>query len=144
MAASYDHDFYSWAMEQAALLRSGRLAQVDIDHIAEEIETLGRSEAAALRSSYRVLLGHLLKWRYQSQRRSESWRQTIARERINIDEHLDDSPGLKPRCAELFEKAYGLARREAAAETGMPLNVFPKECPFPMDEAVSDDFWPEP
>lgn len=143
MAASYERDFYTWAMEQAALLRAGRLAHADIDHIAEEIETLGRSEAAALRSSYRVLLLHLLKWRWQAERRDQSWRVSIARERVNIDAHLDDNSGLKSRQAELFDKAYALARREAAAETGLAIATFPVTCPFTLEDATRDDYWPD-
>lgn len=144
MGARYERDFYSWAMEQAALVRAGRFDQLDLANIAEELETMGRSEAVALKSSYRVLLTHLLKWQHQPALRSKSWRDTIGRERINISEHLEENPGLKSRQAELFAKAYQAARREAALETGLPLAAFPPACPYAVEQAVSDDFWPEP
>ena len=133
MGSLYDTDFYSWAMEQAALVRAGKLDRVDLEHVAEELETLGRSEASALKSSYRLILMHLLKWRYQPDKRSESWRKTILRERINLEENLEENPGLKPKQTELFFKAYDLARKDAAIETGLPLSTFPAQPPFDLE-----------
>ena len=112
----YERDFLGWAERQAALARAGRADLLDLDHIAEELEGLSRSEQATLRSSYRVLLLHLLKWRYQPERRSDSWANTIGRERDNVEVQLEDSPGLKPRREALFARAYRLARREAARD----------------------------
>lgn len=142
--ATYDGDFYGWALEQAAHLRAGRLDRLDVENIAEELEGLARSEARELRSRYAVLLAHLLKWRYEPGRQSASWSATIRRERHHIPEHLAENPGLKPRRAELFAKAYQDARHDAAVETGLDLRTFPPECPFTLDEALDEAFWPEP
>jgi hypothetical protein len=141
MGAVYERDFYSWAMEQAALLRGGALDRVDLEHIAEELESLGRSEASALKSCYRLILMHLLKWQFQPEKRSNSWRKTVMREKLNLAEVLEENPGLKPRRAELFTKAYDLARKDAAIETDLPLSTFPETCPFDIEQ-VSGDFWP--
>ena len=138
----YEDDFYGWTERQAALLRSGRLDLIDMDNLAEEIETLGRSEASALRSSYRLIAMHLLKLMVQPGKATPSWTTTIVRERLNVEQEYDDSPGLKPRRAELFAKAYAAARREAAAETGLPLGRFPVDPPFTVDDAEAEDFWP--
>jgi hypothetical protein len=113
--ATYEGDFYGWALEQAAHLRAGRLDQLDSENIAEELDGLARSEARELRSRYAVLLAHLLKWRFEPERRSVSWSATIRRERREIAEHLAENPGLKPRRAELFAKAYLTARDNASA-----------------------------
>ena len=138
----YGTDFYGWTQRQAGLLRAGRLDRADIVNIAEEIESLGRSQASALRSAYRSIAIHLLKMMLQPEKASPSWTVTVVRERLNVEQDYDDSPGLKPRRSELFAKAYTAARREAAAETGLPLGRFPVDPPFTVDEAEAEDFWP--
>lgn len=138
----HDTDFYGWTQRQAELLRAGRLDGADIANIAEEIEGLGRSQASALRSAYRLIAMHLLKLMVQPGKATPSWTTTIVRERLNVEQEVDDSPGLKPRRAELFAKAYAAARREAAAETGLPLGRFPVDPPFTVDEVEAEDFWP--
>lgn len=139
----YATDFYTWTQEQAAHLRSGRLSCADIGNIAEEIETLGRSEASALRSAYRLIAMHLLKTMVQPDKTTPSWGLTIGRERLNVEQILDENPGLKPKRSELFLKAYGAARREAALETGLPLGRFPASPPFTVDEVESDGSVPD-
>lgn len=142
-ASLYERDFYSWTLQQAALVRAGRLAEVDALNLAEEIETLGRSEASALRSSYRLILMHLLKWLGQSAKRTKSWRATIARERVNAARCLRDNPGLKPRRQALLDEAFEDARREASGETGLDIGRFPATCPWTLDQVEDDAFWPE-
>ena len=93
--ALYERDFYAWANEQAALLRAGKLDRADIDNIAEEIESMGRSEKRTLVSRMSVLLLHLLKWRYQPAFRGTSWRLTIMEQRYRLADHLRDNPSLK-------------------------------------------------
>lgn len=140
----YERDFYTWALEQAAHLRAGRLAELDLENLAEEIEGLARAEARELRSRYATLLMHLLKWEFQPERRSTSWAGTIARERVEIEEHLDDNPGLKPHQSELFAKAYRSARAGAAAETKLPSSRLPAACPYTLEQAMDEAFWPGP
>jgi Domain of unknown function DUF29 len=139
----YERDFYSWAMQQAALLRERRFDELDLENVTEEIEGLGRSEAKELKSSFRVLLTHLLEWQYQPRRRSKSWRDTIGRERDNIPEILTENPGLKSRRAELLAEAYRLARKDAMRESGLRLDRFPAECPYTLDQALDEAFWPD-
>ena len=140
--ASYDEDGYSWAMEQAALLRARRLDQIDVENIAEEIESLGKSFANELRSRYGTLVMHLLKWQFQPEKRSNSWIGTIRRERREIDRHLRLNPGLKSRRDELFANSYAVARDGAMAETDLPDATFPAACPYALDQVVDPEFWP--
>jgi hypothetical protein len=142
-ATLYDTDFYAWANEQAALLRSGRLSELDIENIAEEIESMGRSERRELVNRLTVLFVHLLKWRYQPTYRGRSWRLTIEQQRIKLGEHLKENPSLKSQLTELMSHAYRLARIDAAQETGLDRDSFPDPCPFTFDEAMNPDFWPD-
>ena len=114
----YDSDFFAWSRQQAELLRAGKLAQADIEHIAEEIDSMGRAEKRELISRLSVLLLHLLKWRYQPERQSPSWEASIRVQRNRIGDHLDDNPSLKPLLPLALASAYRDAALEAVAETG--------------------------
>jgi uncharacterized protein DUF29 len=87
----YDHDFYAWSTEQAGLLRAGRLAEADIEHIAGEIESMGRSEKRELVNRLTVPLLHLLKWQFQPGLRGNSWRLSIEEQRYRLEDHLNDN-----------------------------------------------------
>src|ERR1700676_1028911 len=93
--STYDRDFYAWANEQAALLRAGKLAQADLAHIAEEIESMGKTEKRELVSRLTVLLLHLLKWRFQPELRGTSWRLSVEEQWLQVASHLADNPSLK-------------------------------------------------
>ena len=138
----YDQDFFGWATRQADLLRRGRFAEADLANIVEEIETLGRSEKRELESAYRLICLHLLKLMFQPSHTTRSWLNTIVRERNTAERVLDDSPSLKPRRGALLRAAYRQARKEAAAETGLPLSIFPDAPPFTLDQVAADDFLP--
>lgn len=143
-AVDYEKDFYAWTVEQGRLLRSGELSAIDIVNIAEEIESLGRSDRRELRRRFTVLLTHLLKWHYQSGARSTSWSGTIREQQRQIELVLDDSPSLRPFVAGALIEAYGDAREDAVEETALAKIAFPTECPFTLDEVLSRSFLPEP
>jgi hypothetical protein len=138
----YDRDFYAWSREQAELLRAGKLAQADIEHIAEEIDSMGRTEKRELISRLSVLLLHLLKWRYQPEKRGPSWEASIRVQRYDIGDHLDDNPSLKPLLPQALASAYRRASLEAVAETGLPGSTSPELCPWTVDEVLNAGFWP--
>jgi len=138
----YERDFYAWTHEQAALLRDGRLAQADIANIAEEIESMGRSEKRELISRLTVLLLHLLKWQFQPSLRGTSWRATIQVQRISLDSHLADNPSLKSVLPAAIAQAYRIARIEAEKETGLSAEEFPALAPWDFDKVMNEDFWP--
>ena len=140
---NYNQDFYSWTQEQAALLRAGRLNDLDIENLIEEVETMGRSEKRALESRLTVLLVHLLKWKYQPDRHGRSWTLTIVGQRIKLDRVLKDNPGLKPQLSDLLTNAYRLAKVEAEKETGLNSDVFESDCPWSFEQITDDDFFPD-
>ena len=140
----YERDFYAWANEQAALLRAGRLSEADIDHIAEEIESMGKTEKRELISRLEVLLMHLLKWQFQPERRGKSWTNTIRVQRNRLNSHLADNPSLKPQIPASMQAAYVNARIEAAEETALDETVFPDACVWLFEQVVDSDFWPNP
>lgn len=139
----YDRDFYAWANEQAALLRAGKFTQADIEHIAEEIESMGKTEKRELISRLTVLLTHLLKWQYQPVRRGASWEVTISTQRRALDRHLKDNPSLRSKLDEAITDAYLDARGAAYAETALPKATFPPECPWSFEQMMDESFWPD-
>lgn len=138
-----DRDFYAWANEQAALLRAGKFAQADLEHIAEEIESMGKGEKRELVSRLTVLLLHLLKWRFLPELRSTSWRLTVEEQRLQVDSHLADNPSLKALLATAVADSYRLAMIGARRETGLSAATFPTHCPWSFDQMMGDEFWPE-
>lgn len=139
----YERDFYLWTEVIANLLQEGRFEEVDIGSLIEEIESMGRSEKRELKSRLVVLLMHLLKWKYQPGKRSESWRSTISEQRICLEALLEDSPSLKQYLLDNFESCYDKARAKAADETGIRMDIFPISLPFTKEETLSSNYLPE-
>ncbi|MFH0821681.1 MAG: DUF29 domain-containing protein [Pseudomonadota bacterium] len=137
---SYDEDYHAWARQNAELIRQGRLSEVDVEHVAEELDNMGKSQKRELVSRLSVLLAHLLKWQYQPDRRSGSWVGTIVTQRAEIVLLLDESPSLMHDIHASIGKGYKIARERAAGETGIPANAFPESCPYTLDEMVTEEF----
>ncbi len=138
----YDRDFFAWSRQQAELLRAGELGQADIEHIAEEIDSMGRAEKRELVSRLSVLLLHLLKWQHQPDKRGPSWEASIRVQRNRLADHLDDNPSLKPLLPQALASAYRDAALEAVAETGLVGSTFPETCPWTVEQALDGGFWP--
>jgi len=140
----YEQDFYAWSIQQATLIRSGRWAELDIDHLAEELEGMARSEKRELVNRLVILLAHLLKWQHQVNQRSASWRGTIREQRKRIRKLLKDNPSLKTETimAEAIIDGYDLAITEAAIETMLEETIFPAECPYSLAELLDENFYP--
>ena len=141
--ADYNKDFYAWLMKNADLLRQHKFNEVDIEHVAEELESMGKSEKRELTNRLTVLLAHLLKWKYQPALRSRSCKNTILTQRIDILELLEDSPSLHYELGERIAIAYEKARLSAEDETGIDKNEFPDNCPFTFEQLLKKDFLPE-
>lgn len=143
----YEADFHAWCLEQSARLRErqrvGANDGLDYDNLAEEIESLARSDRKAIRSHAQVLLMHLLKWRYQPDKRSLSWRRSIAQARDEIEEQIIDSPSLKSYPSSIVDTVYLKAVRDATVETGLPEGAFPAVCPFSHNEVFDHAFLPD-
>lgn len=140
--ANYETDFYLWTQQQAALLRQGRFTQMDAVNLAEEIESMGKSGQRAVESFLRNITMHLLKWKYQPERRGNSWRLTIRDGRYQIAKRLRESPSLTPKIADMILEEYPMARDYAADETDLPLSTFPEQCPFTIEQ-ITGDYWPD-
>lgn len=140
---AYEKDVVAWATEQAALLRAGNFSDLDVEHIAEEIEDVGKSEQRELASRMAVLLAHLLKWNYQPDRRGASWQRTITAQRKEILYGLAETPSLKTKLndAAWLDMIWAKALAQATVETG--LDVFPESNPWRMDSILMLDFYPE-
>jgi hypothetical protein len=141
--ADIEDDFYAWCFEQAELLRQKRFAEADLPNIIEEVEDLGSEQRRALRSSYRLVISHLLKWQFQPELRTRSWEGTIARERNNIGDRETGNKTLRNEARTLVEEAYRGAVLEASKETGLPRNTFPFDCPYSVDQLRDPDWMPE-
>lgn len=142
MSATYTADFNLWIQRTAQLLRERRWHEIDLEHLIEEIEDLGKSERRGIASQLTRLLLHLLKWQYQPQRRSDSWLDSITDARTQINLALEDSPSLQNYPAEAIGQSYQRARRQAAKQTGMPLSVFPEECLYSLELVLQEDWLP--
>ena len=139
----YETDFYAWTQQQARLLRERRWVDLDLENVAEEIETLGRSDKRQIENRLEILIAHLLKWKYQPGRRSASWTSTITQQRLRIKGLLKESPSLKRYRGKVFLDQYLGARLEASKDTGIAFDLFPEECPFTIEEVLNVDFFPE-
>jgi hypothetical protein len=144
MSVTYEKDIVAWANEQAAFIRAGRFDLLDLEHLAEEIEDVGKSEQRELASRMVVLLAHLLKWQYQPARRGSSWARTIKVQRTQVIRCLKKTPSLKTSLQDQdwWDSAWDDAITQATAETGIELTVFPESCPWTSDEIQSLEFFP--
>lgn len=142
-AEIYDHDYYAWAVKNAQLMRQGKISEIDSEHIAEELESMGNCNRRELLSRLAVLFTHLLKWQFQPVRRDNSWKITLLNQRDDIEDLLEQSPSLLNEIESKIGKAYSRARRDASIETGMAESAFPEGCPFTIKQALDRGFWPE-
>jgi hypothetical protein len=141
--ARYDRDLYTWAVEQAALLRAGKIAEADARNIAEELDDVGNEQYDKLESALRLILLHLLKWDHQPERRSRSWYGSISVQRRHVLKVLRKNPGLKSLVDEALSEAYELARIEAAVQTSREIEAFPADCPYSWSEIMERPIgWP--
>jgi hypothetical protein len=138
----YETDFYAWTQEQASLLRKHQWNQLDLLNLIEEIESLGKQQRQELRNRLSVLIGHLLKWEYQSSMRSRSWLATIRVQRRDTLRLLKDNPSLKSYLEEVLAEAYENGRDLAMGETDLPEQTFPVECPYSLTEILDNSFYP--
>jgi hypothetical protein len=138
----YDRDFLEWTRCNAALLRAGRFREADIEHIAEELDDMGRSEQRELESRLQILLKHLLKWQVQPERRGRSWEATIRVQRLEIDRLQRRMPSLRNLLAEGIGEVYPAAVIKASLETRLPESSFPKTCPFTVEQILDEGYFP--
>ncbi len=143
LASEYEHDFYLWLCHNVELLRQGKISDIDTENIAEELDGMSKSQHRELISRLKILLEHLLKWQFQPEYRSGSWKRTIVEQRDQIEELLETSPSLKYQFDDRIPKVYKKAVEYASAETGIPESDFPKASPYSLEQALDKDFYPD-
>jgi Domain of unknown function DUF29 len=143
LTSSYDTDYVAWVEQTLVRLKAGDFDRVDWPNLLEEIEDMSRRQKDALESNLIVLMLHLLKWQYQSEMRSGSWKGSIREHRRRINKALQTSPSLRPYLLTIVDECYGEARLQAADETGLSVELFPGICGYPIGQALTDDWLPE-
>jgi len=138
----YQQDYLQWLEGTIANLQHQNYDQVEWEYLIEEMQDMGRSERRSLESNLIVVLLHLLKWQYQPDRRSGSWEGSILEHRRRLHKALEDSPSLQPYLQNILAESYTAARKQARAETELPLEIFPIACPYSLPELLRDDFLP--
>lgn len=146
MRTSYETDVVAWASEQAGFVRAGRFDLLDLEHIAEEIEDVGKSEQRELASRMTVLLAHLLKWQFQPARRSKSWKYTLTTQRKEVAYVLGEAPSLRTKFNDQrwLEIVWAKAKSLAESETGLDVDTFPETCTWAIETEVLDEGWLPP
>ena len=142
--AGYAEDFVLWSERQAALIRAGRFELVDRENVAEEIEAMASRARRELGTRLKIVVAHLLKWQFQPQKRSGSWRTTITDQRDEIEQLLDENPSLRREVETVVRKRYRVARMNAAGETGLALKSLPARCPYAAQQILDETFFPGP
>ncbi len=141
-ATIYETDFYLWTQQQADLLRQGELSELDTAHLIEEIEDMGASHRHAIESYLANILLHLLKWKYQPERRGASWEGSIENSRHRIGRLLKSNPSLKLKLLDMAIEEYPFSRKSASRETSLPITMFPDQCEFSIEQ-ITGDYWPD-
>lgn len=134
----YDRDFYGWIQAQITALDDRQWQNLDVVHLIEELDALGKQQQRELCHRLGILLGHLLKWQYQPQRRSRSWLATIRVQRRDIGRLLAESPSLQAYWPQAVAIAYENGRDLAMGETNLPATTFPATCPYGLQPGLSD------
>jgi hypothetical protein len=151
LKTEYERDFDAWLYQHVQLLKQGRLAELDVEHLIEELEDLSKDRKSERVSRFIVLIAHLLKWQFQFRQlatqwqefEGKSWRKTIIEQRLQIGYKLEDNPSFKRYLPEAVAKAYPKAVAYAVEETGMNPSLFPVECPFTLSQLLDKSFYPE-
>jgi len=138
----YDQDFYSWIYKNIDLLKQRKFSEIDVDILIDELESMAKYEKRELSNYFMVLIAYLLKWQFQPEQRSGSWQGSIDEQRVKIVKQLEESPSLKNQLIEGIKAAFPDALKLAIKETKLPSKMFPKECPYSMEQLLDEDFYP--
>ncbi|NEP58548.1 MAG: DUF29 domain-containing protein [Symploca sp. SIO2G7] len=139
----YEQDYNLWLEKTIQQLQVRRFTELDLPNLIEELEGMSRREKRAIYSNLKIILMHLLKYRYQPAKRSNSWRSTIREHRQRLKRAFQDSPSLQSYCQEIFPECYQDARELAADETGLVQEAFPTESPFSIEDTLAGEYLPE-
>jgi hypothetical protein len=140
----YERDFLAWTEDQAVALRTRQVSDLDWSNLLEEVESMGASQRRELENRLTILLMHLMKWVWQPEKRSTSWKLTIQGQRRELLRLIKQSPSLKPLVSNVLDEVWSDARDDAEVETGLPSQAFPESCPWDVsDQVLNKTWWPE-
>lgn len=139
----YEQDFHQWLEITANLLKENKFNDLDLDNLIIEIEAMGKNNQRELTSRLIILIMHLLKWKYQPEKKSTSWLSTINEQRLQLELLLEQNPSLKNKIPNIIDSSYSKARKMAHRETNLSLTIFPEDNPFNLQDILDDDFFPE-
>jgi len=143
LVSQHDLDFYLWTQQTAQVLRSGNFSQIELDDLIEEVEDMGNSQKDALESNLIRVIQHLLKWKYQPEKRSNSWKASITEHSLRLNRAFKKSPSLRRYFDQVLDECYSDARLIISRETGLDLSAFPPQCPFNSEDILDPQYLPE-
>jgi len=138
----YEQDLFAWTQQQVNLLTHQRWHELDVENLIDELEGMATRDQREMTNRLIILIAHLLKWEFQPDHQSGSWRGSIQEERLQLNGLLEDSPSLHQQFIESLEKAYPQAVKLASKETELPTTKFPNECPYELAQLLDEDFLP--
>jgi len=138
----YEQDLFAWTQQQVNLLTHQRWHELDVENLIDELEGMARRDRREMINRLIILIAHLLKWEFQPDHQSGSWRGSIQEQRLQPNGLLEDSPSLHQQFIESLEKAYPQAIKLASKETELPTTKFPNECPYELAQVLDEDFLP--
>jgi len=138
----YEQDLFAWTQQQVNLLTHQRWHELDVENLIDELEGMARRDRREMINRLIILIAHLLKWEFQPDHQSGSWRGSIQEQRLQLNGLLEDSPSLHQQFIESLEKAYPQAVKLASKETELPTTKFPNECPYELAQLSDEDFLP--
>ena len=138
----YEQDLFAWTQQQVNLLTHQRWHELDVENLIDELEGMARRDRREMINRLIILIAHLLKWEFQPDHQSGSWRGSIQEQRLQLNGLLEDSPSLHQQFIESLEKAYPQAIKLASKKTELPTTKFPNECPYELAQLLDEDFQP--
>ena len=138
----YEQDLFAWTQQQVNLLTHQRWHELDVENLIDELEGMARRDRREMTNRLIILIAHLLKWEFEPDHQSGSWRGSIQEQRLQLNGLLEDSPSLHQQFIESLEKAYPQAVKLASKETELPTTKFPNECPYELAQLLDEDFLP--
>jgi len=138
----YEYDFNEWIVQQIALLKQGRTNEIDAIHLITELEEMGKSNLRELENRFIILIAHLLKWQFQPNQQSSSWRGSINEQRLQLSRLLRKTPSLKPEVIHAVTEVYQDALELAIDDTGLAASTFPTTCPYSIEQLLDKTFYP--
>jgi Domain of unknown function DUF29 len=134
----YEQDETAWLEQMAELIRNRQIDQLDLTNLAEYLDDMARRDRREVQSRLTTLLAHILKWLYQPERRSGGWHATVLHQQFELAD-MASSGVLRTHAEAVLDHSYANAIKQAAVETGLSQDTFPKQCPYSIEELLNND-----